>query len=160
LRSQPELADFYAEVTVKVNLCVGKDQFGMVFRAAGDDNNYRFSVSCDGEVRFYRTHSGSTLPMNEWLATGDAPTGAPAEVKLGVWSAGNEMRFFINDHIQIESRDPVFHSGSVGLFVYVNGTDPITASFSNMSVYSVSYVSPTPSPTPTRTPIRSRTPSP
>ncbi len=160
LRSQPELADFYAEVTVKVSLCVGNDQFGMVFRAAGDDNNYRFSVSCDGAVRFFRTYTGTNSPIGEWETTGDAPTGAPAEVKLGVWVAGNELRFFLNDHLQLETRDPVFHSGSVGLFVYMIGTDPITASFSNMSVYSVSYVSPTPSPTPTRTPIPSRTPSP
>jgi hypothetical protein len=160
LRSQPELADFYAEVTIKVSICAGKDQFGMVFRAAGGNNYYRFSVSCDGAVRFFRTYNGTNSPMGEWETTGDAPTGAPAEVKLGVWAAGNDLRFFLNDHLQLETRDPVFHFGSLGLFVYVNGTDPITASFSNMSVYAVSYASPTPSPTPTRTPIPSRTPSP
>jgi len=160
LRSQPTLTDFYAEVTVDISLCAGKDQFGMVFRTSPGENNYRFAVTCDGAVRLVRTRSGSVLPLIDWLPTGDAPIGAPAEVKLGVWAVGGEIRIFLNDHYQFTVRDPVLHTGTLGLFVYVNGTAPITASFSELSVYSVSYVSPTPSATPSRTPIPSRTRSP
>jgi hypothetical protein len=160
LRREPTLGDFYAEVTATIIQCAGNDQFGFVFRDSPGDYYYRFAVSCDGAVRLQRAISGSVLPLHDWLTTGDAPSGAPAEVKLGVWAVGGEMRFFLNDHYQFTVHDPVLSTGSLGLFVYVNGTDPIMASFSDLSVYSVSYASPTPSLTPSRTPIPSRTPSP
>ncbi|MGA2502714.1 MAG: hypothetical protein ABSG01_01335 [Anaerolineales bacterium] len=157
LRSQPALLDFYAEATVSLSLCEGKDLFGMLFRAAPGDNYYRFAVSCEGQTRLERMVSDSLLPLNTWLSSGDAPIAAPAEVKLGVWVAGSEMRFFLNDHLQFTFRDPSLHSGTLGFFVYVNGAAPITASFTDLSVYSVAYVSPVPSLTPTRTPIPTRT---
>jgi hypothetical protein len=159
LRSQPVVGDFYAEATATISLCAGKDQFGMIFRAASAGDYYAFRVSCDGTVSLARVTSGSTLPLLDWLSTGDAPIGAPAEVKLGVWAVGREMRFFLNDQFQFSFRDPVLKSGALGFFVRVERTAPITASFSDLSVYSVLYTSPTPSPNPSRTPIPSRTPS-
>ncbi len=166
LRTQPTLGDFYAEASVKLSLCEGKDQFGMIFRAAPGDNYYRFTVSCDGQARLERSVSGFTSPLLPWQSSGDAPIAAPAEVKLGVWAMGSEMRFFLNDNYQFTVLDPVLHTGTLGFFVYASGAAPITASFSDLSVYSVSYVSPTPSLTPSRTPIPmltlipSRTPTP
>ena len=152
LRSQPSLGDFYAEVAVQLSLCGEKDQFGMIFRDAPGDNYYRFVVSCDGQVRLERSLSGSRAPMLDWLPSGDAPIAAPVDVKLGVWVVGGEMRFFLNDHYQFSAHDPVLHTGTLGFFVYASGEAPITASFSNLAVYSVSYASPTPSPIPSRTP--------
>jgi hypothetical protein len=160
LRSQPVLGDFYAEATVKLSLCGGKDQFGMIFRAAAGDNYYRFTVRCDGQARLERLLSGFNSPLLDWLSSGDAPIAAPAEVKLGVWAVGSEMRFFLNDHYQFAARDPVLHDGTLGFFVFASGATPITASFTDLSVYSVSYVSPTPSLIPSHTPIPSRTPTP
>ncbi len=151
LRSQPTLEDFYAEATVKLSLCGSKDQFGMIFRAAPGDNHYRFEVRCDGQVRLERRLSGSISPLLEWQSSGDAPSAAPADVILGVWAVGSEMRFFLNDHYQFTVRDPVLHTGTVGFFAYASGTTPITASFSDLTVYSVLYISPTPSLTPPRT---------
>jgi hypothetical protein len=160
LRKQPVLEDFYAEATVTLSLCGSKDQFGMIFRAAPGENDYRFTVRCDGQVRLERRLSGSTSPLNAWQPSGDAPGAAPADVKLGVWAVGGELRFFLNDHLQFIHRDPVLHAGTLGFFVFASGTTPITSSFSDLSVYSVSYVSPTPSLTPSRTPLPSRTPTP
>jgi hypothetical protein len=166
LRSQPSLGDFYAEATVNLSLCGEKDQFGMIFRAAPGENYYRFAVRCDGQTRLERRLSGSNMPLLDWLSSGDAPSAAPAEVKLGVWAVGGEMRFFLNGNYQFTARDPMLHAGTLGFFAYASGAAPITASFSALSVYSVVYVSPTPSltpsrtPTPTRTPIPSQTPTP
>ncbi len=158
LRTQPTLSDFYAEATVKLSLCGGKDQIGMVFRAALGNNYYRFVVSCDGQTRLERMVSDSLLPLNPWLTSSDAPIAAPSEVKLWIWAAGSEMRFFLNDHLQFTYRDTTLHSGTLGFFAYVNGAEPLTASFSDLSVYSVAYESPIPSLTPSRTMTPSRTP--
>ncbi|HEX7621435.1 MAG TPA: hypothetical protein VF359_09575 [Anaerolineales bacterium] len=157
MRNQPSLGNFFAETTVKLSLCGNKDQFGMIFRAAPGDNYYRFVVSCDGQTRLERSDSGSRLPLINWLPSGDAPISAPSEVKIGVWAAGSEMRFFLNDHFQFAVLDRALQTGTLGFFVFASGAAPITIVFSDLSVYSVAYVSPTPSLTPSRTPTPTRT---
>jgi hypothetical protein len=157
LRNQPVLGDFYAEATATLSLCGNQDQFGMIIRAAPGDNYYRFTVRCDGQLRLERSLSGSRSPLLDWLPSGDAPNAAPAQVKLGVWVVGSEMRFFLNDNYQFSKRDTTLHAGTLGFFVFASGATPITVSFSALSVYPVTYVSPTPSLTPSRTLIPSRT---
>jgi len=160
LRNQPILRDFYSEVIVTLHLCGEKDQFGMIFRAAPGGNYYRFTVRCDGQARMERSLSGSNQPLLNWLSSGDAPSAAPAQVKLGAWVVGSEMRFFLNNNYQFSVRDRFLYAGTLGFFAYANGATPITVSFSDLSVYSVTYVSPTPSLTPSRTQIPTQSPIP
>ena len=160
LRRQPTMGDFYAEAMVDISLCSGKDQYGMLFRAAPGGNYYRFAVNCSGQVRLERVRGGETYPLADWLSSGDVPIGAPAQVKIGVWVVGREMRVFLNDHYQFSQSDPVFTNGTIGFFAFASGQTPVTVSFSELSVYSVFYISPTPSLTPSRTPISSPIPNP
>jgi hypothetical protein len=160
LRSQPDLGDFYAEATADISLCSGTDQYGMIFRAAPGENYYRFAVNCNGEVRLERKHNGEVYPIQNWVPSGDATFGAPAHIRLGLWVAGNEFRLFLNDNFQFSVRDPLFHNGSIGFFAYASGKTTVTASFSDLLVYSVVYTPPTATPTPTRTLKPSRTPTP
>lgn len=154
LRSQPMLEDFYAEATADVSLCSSKDEYGMVFRAQPGQNFYRFVVNCNGEVRLERSHNGQIYPIQDWAMSGDATSGAPARLTLGMWVVGNEMRAFLNDSFQFSVRDPLFRSGQIGFFVFASGNTSVTASFSDLLVYSVAYTAPLPtaSPTPTRKP--------
>ena len=152
LRSQPEVGDFYAEATVDVSMCSSNDQYGMLFRAAPGSNYYRFAVNCNGQVRLERSLNGDTYPIQNWLSSAGATFGAPAHIKLGVWAVGNEMRLFLDDSYQFSMRDPLFHTGTIGFYVYASSKAPVTASFSDLSVYSVSYIPPIASATPTRTP--------
>jgi hypothetical protein len=159
LRAEPLLTDFMAEISVRLSLCRGGDAYGLLFRVNGSENFYRLAVNCTGQARLERVRNGESVPLSDWLPSGDAPTGAPGEVRLGVWAAGAEMRFFLNDRFQFVVRDPVFRSGTLGVFMTSNNADSeATASFSDLSVYMVSYVSPTPSATPSRTPTPTRTP--
>jgi len=154
LRSQPMLEDFYAEATADVSLCSSKDEYGMVFRAQPGQNFYRFVVNCNGEVRLERSHNGQIYPIQDWAMSGDATSGAPARLTLGMWVVGNEMRAFLNDSFQFSVRDPLFRSGQIGFFVFASGNTSVTTSFSDLLVYSVAYTAPLPtaSPTPTRKP--------
>lgn len=152
MRSQPLLGDFYAEALVDISLCAGTDQYGMIFRASSGNDYYRFVVNCKGEARLERLRGGETYPLLDWMSSGDAPFGAPAQVKMGVWAVGRELRVFLNDHFQFSQSDPVFSSGTIGFFIYAGGQNPVTVSFSDLSVYSVFYIFPTPSLTPSNTP--------
>jgi hypothetical protein len=160
MRNQPVLGDFYAQAMVDISLCSGKDQYGMIFRATTGGNYYRFTINCSGQLRLERLRAGETYPLLNWVSSGDAPTGAPSEVKLGVWAVGREMRVFLNDHYQFNAFDPVFPDGTLGFFIFASGQTPVTVSFSDLSVYSVFYISPTPSSSPTITFTPRRTPSP
>ncbi|KAF0106416.1 MAG: hypothetical protein FD146_2587 [Anaerolineaceae bacterium] len=157
-RNGLNLNDFYAEVDVRLSLCRGADAYGLLFRLMSSADYYRFAVNCSGQARLERVRNGEAVPLSGWLPSGDAPPGAPGEVRLGVWAAGGEMRFFLNDRYQFTVRDPVFRSGTLGVFILPNSAAEETVSFSNLNVYAVTYVSPTPSATPSRTPTPTRTP--
>ena len=151
LRSEPLLADFYAEATVNVDLCGSLDKYGLVFRASSVEDYYRFALNCNGQMRLERILSGLATPLGSWLSSGDVPTGAPATVKIGVWAVGNEMRFFLNDRFQFTVIDRFLSAGSLGFFAYASGTTPVTVAFTDLAVYSVFYVSPAPSAIPSST---------
>lgn len=157
LRREPFLTDFYAEATASLSLCRDGDQYGMIVRASAEAH-YRFVLACNGMTRLERVRSGLTEVMQNWLPSGDVPPGAPAEVKIGVWTAGVELRFLLNDHLLFVQRDPYVRSGLLGFFAYAAGTTPVLVSFSDLKVFAVSYISPTPSLTPTRTPTPTRAP--
>ena len=160
LRNDLQLRDFYAEVAVSVNRCAAHDAYGLLFRAAGNANSYRYVLGCNGQLRVERLQAGKVIVVQDWLLSGDVPPGAPGLVTLGVWVAGVEMRFFLNGNYQFRVIDPVFHNGTLGLFV--NAADPagMNISFSNLLVRDVSYVSPTPTATPRKTGTPTRTPRP
>jgi hypothetical protein len=160
MRNQPEVSDFYAHALVDISLCSGEDQYGMLFRASGSRDYYRFAVNCSGQLRLERVQNGAAYPLQDWLSSGDVPSGAPAQVKIGVWASGREIRVFLNDHYQFSLLDRYFSSGMLGFFIFASGTNPVTISFSALSVNTVSYISPTPSLTPTVTTTPSRTPTP
>jgi hypothetical protein len=152
LRAGPVLTDFYAEIIVRMSLCRSTDVYGLLFRATSSADYYRFAVNCSGQARPERIRNGQLVPLGDWLPSGDAPAGAPGEVKLGVWASGGEMRFFLNDRYQFTARDPVFKSGTLGVFIVSNSATGETVSFSDLKISTVSYVSPTPSASPSRTP--------
>lgn len=154
------LTDFYAEMTVTVNRCSGTDSYGMLFRAASEAYAYRFALNCTGQARVDRIRASATIPLQTSVPSGDAPPGAPGEVRMGVWAAGAEMRFFLNGRYQFTVIDSVFRNGTVGAFANATSPEGMNVSFSNLTVNSVAYVSPTPTATASKTPLPSRTPRP
>lgn len=154
------LSDFYAEVDVSVNRCEATDAYGLLFRAAGDFDSYRYILNCKGETRAERMRGAVVYPLSEWVLSGDVPPGAPGVVTLGVWVSGVEMRFFLNGRYQFSVFDPIFRNGTLGIFASADSPFGMNVSFSNLEIYSVSYVSPTPTATATNTPTPSRTPRP
>ncbi|MDX9991383.1 MAG: hypothetical protein RBS68_04975 [Anaerolineales bacterium] len=154
------LTDFYAQVDVSINRCQATDAYGLLFRAAGDFDSYRYILNCRGETRLERMRAGVVSPLSDWVLSGDVPPGAPGEVTLAVWVSGTEMRFFLNDHYQFSVLDPLFPNGTLGIFASADSPFGMNVSFRNLEIRSVSYVSPTPSATVSPTPTASRTPRP
>ncbi len=150
IRQGPALTAFYAEITAQTSLCRGGDEYGMLFRAPNNVAYYSFTLSCDGRARVDRVRTGRLYPLHAPIASADVPPGAPGEVRMGVWASGSDLRFFLNGRYQFGVTDATLSSGALGAFARSTGTTPVTITFSDLSVYSVTYTAPTA--TPTRTP--------
>ena len=147
LRHELLLDDFYAEITARPGLCRADDSYGFLVRANAVAG-YRFSVHCNGLVSAERVSGGKRQVLQEPLPSGDAPPGAPGEVRIGVWAVGNEMRLFLNGRYQFSVSDSNYPSGTVGAFVNSAGDTAAVVSFSDLSVQDVTYRPPTRTPQP------------
>jgi hypothetical protein len=138
--------DFYAEITARLSLCRGDDNYGILIRSAGS-SFYRFIISCNGQVRAERISGGVRLPIHEPVPSGDA-RGAPGEVRIGIWAVGSEMRLFLNGRFQFSVSEKTFPSGGFGVFARSAGENPVSVAFSDFKIYDVDYVLPTRTPMP------------
>jgi len=141
------LGDFYAEITARPSLCRGNDSYGIIIRSTGD-SFYRFTLTCNSMISAERYRSSVRLLMQEPTPSGDAPPGAPGEVRIGIWAVGNEMRLFLNGRFQFSITDPSSPIGAFGVFARGAGDTPVSVLFSDLIVYDVKYVPPTRTPIP------------
>ena len=146
-RRDVTLGDFYLEVTAHPSLCRGEDTYGVIIRAQGN-SFYRFSLSCNSMIQAERIKSNVRLVLQQPVLSGDAPRGAPGEVRIGVWAVDGEMRLFLNGRFQFSVTDIAFSSGAIGLFARGTGDAPVSVTFSDLIVYDVSYIPPTRTPSP------------
>lgn len=137
LRQAPALNDFYAEITASPTLCRGLDEYGLLLRAASSGDFYRFSLSCDGQVRLDKVVGGTASSPQPWTFSPVVPPGAPSISRLAVWARGREMRFFINDIHQFTVSDPVLPAGNLGVFARSGGETAVTVSFSDLVVRAI-----------------------
>jgi hypothetical protein len=136
-RTEPSSSNFYVEITASPNLCVGLDEYGLLFRIRSIGDFYRYSLSCDGQVRLDRVVGGTAGSPQPWLVSASVPRGAPSSSRLGVWAVGRELRFFINDEFQFAVSDSYHGSGLFGVFARSAGENAVTISFSDLKVYQI-----------------------
>jgi hypothetical protein len=134
---QPIPSDSYAEITASPTLCRGADEYGLLIRVASSSDFYRFSLTCDGQVRLDRVVGGAASSPQPLVFSGAVPAGAPSTSRLGVWASGKEMRYFVNDIYQFSVNDPVLLNGSLGVFARSGGELAVTVSFSDLVVRAV-----------------------
>lgn len=147
MNREETFGDFYAEITARLSLCRGDDSYGIIIRFSGS-SFYRFTLTCNSMIYAERIRNNVRLVMQPPLPSGDAPPGAPGEVRIGMWAAGSEMRLFLNGRYQFSISDPSSPSGALGVFVRGAGDAPVSVTFSELSVYDVDYIPPTLTPSP------------
>jgi hypothetical protein len=134
LRNSPSLGDFYAEISARPSLCKGKDEYGLLLRVSKDQEFYRFSLSCDGEVRLDKYYNGRASSPQPPALSGAFRPGTLSSPRLGVWAAGKDLQFFVNGQFQFAIRDPSLVSGSLGVFVRSAGDTAVTVTFTDLIV--------------------------
>ena len=147
LRQELVLSDFYAELTASPSLCKGQDEYGLLVRASAAAY-YRLALMCNGTLQLDRVSHNSHQLLQAAIPSGDVPTGAPGEVRMGVWAVGSDLRFFLNGRYQFSVNDKNYPSGTIGVFAHSVADTPVAITFSNLTVYDVNYSPPTKTPHP------------
>ena len=147
LRRYLDVGSFYAEITARPSLCRSDDSYGILVRANAVAY-YRFSLTCNGMVGAERVRFNNRQVLQELIPSGDAPIGAPGEVRIGVWAVGTELRLFLNGRFQFAVSDASYGSGTLGVFASSAGDTPVTVNFSELTVQDVTYSLPTRTPLP------------
>lgn len=147
LRRYLDVSKFYVEVTARPSLCRGGDSYGILVRANAVAY-YRFTLSCDGMVGAERVRFNNRQILQEPTPSGDAPPGAPGEVRIGLWAVGTEMRLFLNGRFQFAVNDSSYANGTVGFFASSAGDTPVTVNFTDLILREVSFDLPTRTPMP------------
>jgi hypothetical protein len=137
IRESPIFTDFYLELTAEPSLCRNLDEYGVLFRVSPTIDYYRFSLSCDGQVRLDRVSGGQASSPQPWILSGAVPPGAPSSSRIGISAVGTEMSFFVNDQYQFTIHDPLLTSGGVGVFARSTNNQAVTVNFLNLIVYEV-----------------------
>jgi hypothetical protein len=130
-------SDVYIEVTVQTIICgAGVDTFGLIFRNQGD-NNYRYVVTCRGQMRMERYAGEGMNGASAWKDTIGLLKGAPATNHIGVLVQGNVFRFFVNGAEVFSTRDTVSASGGMGLFIRSEKSQMVSVGFDELAIYAV-----------------------
>lgn len=138
LRENPEFDSFYAEVEVSTSLCQGKDEYGVIFRAAGPGSYYRYALSCDGAVRLEKLVGGTAVALQPWTPSASVPPAAPSQSTLGILAEGDQLTLFIDQAKQFSVTDPELARGTMGVFARSTGETAVTVSFSKLVVRELS----------------------
>ncbi len=136
-RNDTLIDNFYLEITSQVNLCLGDDSHGILFRTNSEYDYYRLLISCNGMVRLERLNNRKIALLQDWTPSGQVPIGSPVQLKIGIWAMDNEFRFFINDIYQFTATDPVWQQGGLGVFARSAGENALSVSFSDVKVYNL-----------------------
>ncbi len=97
--TSPMPVDFYLEGTFAVNVCSGKDNYGLAMRMPAYDSTlgYFVGLSCDGNYIVDRIDaSGNGENLLSWTANPNIKTGSGQVNRLGVMLVGSTFTIYIN----------------------------------------------------------------
>jgi hypothetical protein len=135
IRQKTILADFYAEITASPSLCRGNDEYGLLVHFNSPTDFFRFSLTCNGQVRVDRLLRNQASSPQPLIYSGAVPPGAPSTSRLGVSAQGKLMRFYANGQYLFSVSDPSLLTGSLGVFARSAGDNVVTVNYSDLSIY-------------------------
>ena len=135
LRREPDLGDFYLEVTASPSICRGDDEYGLLIHFTESEDFFRFSLTCDGRARVDRLYNGKPSSPQPLTFSGAIPPGAPSSSRLAILAVGRQMDFYVNNEYIFTVSDPNIPEGKLGLFIRSQNQEAMTVNFSDLVVY-------------------------
>lgn len=142
----PAFQDGYVEVQARAILCSEGDTYGLIFRVSPEDDHYRYTISCRGDVRVSRISGGEEFVLIPDTPTNAILSGLLVDNRMAVLLSGEQFRFFLNGVEVFSDSDDTLAAGRVGLIVRARAGGQTTVSFDNFIVRTLKS---TPTVTPT-----------
>lgn len=130
----PPAADFLLEAGLRAGLCGPEDEIGILFRVSPQEDNYRFSLDCQAEVRLTRVLERGAAVLAGPAEAPSAIPGSPAVNQIAILARGEEFTFFVNGAEVLRSHDPHLTSGHFAFFVRSAGQGQTTAALTSLTV--------------------------
>ena len=137
IREKPDVSEFYAEITANPVLCSARDEYGFLFSVYGNDQYYRFALSCSGEMRLDRLTAAGITVLYPWTRNASVPPGAPSVTKLAVLVVDVEIHLYINGESPFSITGQQSTYGSFGVYARSVGETAMTVSFSDLIIREV-----------------------
>ena len=133
----PATSDFFLKVSVRSELCSGRDEFGVMYRVNSLSEHYRFALTCDGAARVSRVLERGEIALVPITQTYAIFPGILVDNRISVWASGKNFRFYINDMEVFSARDSALQTGGFALFVRSRRGGQTTVSFNDLTVHSL-----------------------
>jgi hypothetical protein len=134
---EPDLNQYYAEITVNPVLCSPLDEYGFLFNVSGLNQYFRFALTCSGEVRLEQLNAGTTTLLYPRTRVASIPAGALTVTRVAVLVVLDEIHVYVNGDLLISLEGQQIPRGSFGVFAKSVGETAMTVSFSDFVVREV-----------------------
>ena len=136
-KDELDTGNLYAEITVDMGDCSGKDGYGFAVRVSGDPRNsgYTLEFSCDGSYRIRKLLVGSVVTLIDWTSSESIQNGPDSVNRMGFLADGNQMYVFANGEILDQFEDGDLISGNFGLYANAANTPGLTVYYDDFSLW-------------------------
>lgn len=135
MRNQPILSDFRMDLMVGAKICGQDASYGIMFRSSNPSNYYRVVIRCDKTIEIERVLNGNINHIMETIYNPLIPTNLSETAKISIIADGATIDVYVNRLKMISITDKYHSSGNIGFFAQTSGTQPMTANFSNLSIF-------------------------
>lgn len=126
-------SDFTVEVDLRQLSGLEQHNYGIVFRAQGD-NFYRFGISGAGEYALFKVQNDRWIRLLDWTKSTTIRPGSGSN-HLKVTAKGSKISLYANGELLASINDASFAQGAIGIYVEKRGTMDAQVRFDNIKVY-------------------------
>jgi hypothetical protein len=133
-----QAGDVYAEISVAIEACAGKDGAGMAVRVGGEDfdRGYSLELSCDGAYRVRKWVSGEVPELlQDWTPAASIHSGPNTTNRMGVLADGSRLAAFANNQLLGEWTDEDYVFGTFGLYALSSETAGFSVTFDDFAYW-------------------------
>jgi putative lipoprotein len=135
--SSQEIQNFYLQTQLQnPGVCLPDDNFGMVFRAPGNQRGYLFGVTCDGRIGLWNWDGKNAYMISPWSTSSALNAGPNARNRIGVAVYGEEFLLYANGRLvtRVENSD-YQGAGKIGYYVFTSGEQAFTIKFDDLAYW-------------------------
>jgi len=136
-KDELEVGNLYAEITVEMGDCSGKDSYGFSIRVSGEMRNsgYALEFSCDGAYRMRKFIAGSVATLIDWTSSEMIESGSNSVNRMGFLADGNQLYVVANGEVLDQVEDGDLISGNFGLYASAENTPGLTVYFDDFYLW-------------------------